>query len=121
MADPRKFFWGIMVISLVIIIGQGCAGGRTNHIRCSNNVILSWNQNNEPDLAGYKVYIGLSSRNYGSPIDVGNHTTYIAKGFCTGTFYFTVTAYDHSRNQSGFSNEVSETFAETIPHEEISD
>jgi len=32
--------------------------------------------NTEEDLAGYKVYYGTSSGNYGSPIDVGNVTQY---------------------------------------------
>ncbi|RMF86394.1 MAG: fibronectin type III domain-containing protein, partial [Nitrospinota bacterium] len=62
------------------------------------------------DLAGYKVYYGQSSRNYGSPVDVGNQTTYILAGLSRGeTYYFAVTAYDTSGNESEFSEEVTYT------------
>ncbi|HTN42830.1 MAG TPA: fibronectin type III domain-containing protein, partial [Nitrospiria bacterium] len=67
------------------------------------------------DLAGFKVYYGTSSGIYSTTIDAGNQTTYTVTGLGTGTFYFTVTAYDSSGNESGFSNEGSKTFADTTP------
>jgi hypothetical protein len=69
---------------------------------------LAWDPNTENDLAGYKVYYGVQSGNYDAIIDVGNVTQ------CTVTdlepetrYYFAVTAYDTSLNESGFSEEVS--------------
>jgi len=60
------------------------------------------------DLSGYKVYYGNSSGNYSQNINVGNVTTYIINNLTEGlTYYFTVTAYDISGNESGYSNEVS--------------
>jgi hypothetical protein len=60
------------------------------------------------DLAGYKVYYGTTSGTYGSPINVGNVTTYTLAGLTPGQSYFiVVTAYDSSDNESGYSNEVS--------------
>jgi len=74
---------------------------------------VSWTANTEPDLAGYKVYYGTSSGVYTTVIDVGltatpatpSHTIYnLTKGV---TYFFNVTAYDTSNNESGFGTEVS--------------
>lgn len=69
---------------------------------------LSWDANTESDLAGYKVYVGTSPQTYDSPIDVGNKTSHILTNLDEGfTYYFVLTAYDTSANESGFSAEVS--------------
>jgi len=75
---------------------------------------LSWNPNSEADLAGYKVYYGTSSQIYGAPIDVGNQTAYTLTGLPSGaTYYFAVTAYDTSSNESDFSAEASKSIPAT--------
>jgi PKD repeat protein len=62
------------------------------------------------DLAGYKVYFGLASRTYGTPIDVGNTTTFTLSSLTGGLkYFFAVTAYDTSKNESALSSEVSFT------------
>jgi hypothetical protein len=76
----------------------------------ADDAILSWDANTEPDLAGYKVYYRTASGNYGTPIDVGNQTTYTISGLGSGTYYFAARAYNTSGNESDFSNEVSKTF-----------
>ncbi len=69
---------------------------------------LAWDPNQEPDLAGYKLYYGTSSRSYQQNMDVGNLTQYTLTGLQDGvTYYFAVTAYDTEGNESGYSNEVS--------------
>jgi len=69
---------------------------------------LAWDPNAEPDLAGYKVYYGTQSGIYGSVLDVGNFTQYTVTGLEPETrYYFSLTAYDSSRNESDFSDEVS--------------
>jgi len=71
---------------------------------------LSWAPNTDSDLAGYKVYMGTTSGLYGTPVDVGNVTTYTAGNLTAGTtYYFSVTAYDQSRNESIHSGEVSKS------------
>ena len=71
-------------------------------------VLVSWNANTEEDLAGYKVYYGTQSGQYGTPIDVGNTTSYQGSVPDDGaTYYVAVTAYDTSGNESDFSEETS--------------
>jgi Fibronectin type III domain len=62
------------------------------------------------DIAGYKVYYGLTSRAYDFIKTVSNQTTYAVSGLEPGrTYYFAVTAYDASGNESDLSAEVSVT------------
>ncbi|RPJ12063.1 MAG: hypothetical protein EHM36_00175 [Deltaproteobacteria bacterium] len=71
-------------------------------------VRLAWDPNSEPDLAGYKVYVGDASRAYTRTDNVGNVTMYTVVGLAHGkNYFFAATAYDTSSNESGFSNEVS--------------
>lgn len=76
---------------------------------------LTWDANIEPDLAGYMVYYGTAPGSYGVPVDIGNQTTYTVTGLGYGTYYFSVTAYDTSGNQSDYSNEVIKTLSDTTP------
>jgi fibronectin type 3 domain-containing protein len=72
------------------------------------NVQTTWNANVEADLAGYKVYCGTASKVYGAPVDVGKVTSYtqvLAPNVGT-TYYFAVTAYDTSGNETAKSVEV---------------
>ena len=78
---------------------------------------LTWETNTESDLAGYKVYRSTTSGTYGAPIAViqGNVTTYQGTNLTRGqTYYFVVTAYDTSGNESDFSIEVSGTPADPL-------
>lgn len=68
------------------------------------------------DLAGFHVYYGQASRAYVPPIDVGNVTTFMVPNLSTGqTYYFAVTAYDWSGNESPWSNELSVTILPPDP------
>jgi len=78
------------------------------HSATTNSATLQWTANGESDLAGYKVYQGTTLGSYGPGIDVGTVTTYTASNLQAGlTYYFAVTAYDTSGNQSPPSIEVS--------------
>jgi hypothetical protein len=77
-------------------------------------VILEWSANPEPDLDGYMVYYGTSSRDYTWSVDVGDYTTCAISDsrFEDGqTYYFAATAYDEYGNESGYSDEVTYTFS----------
>lgn len=69
---------------------------------------ISWSANSESDLDGYKVYYGITSGQYLSCRDVGNSTSADIGNLGEGlTYYFAVTAYDISGNESSYSREVS--------------
>jgi hypothetical protein len=76
----------------------------------SASLIFAWNPNPESDLAGYKIYYGTASGNYSSIVDVGNITEYTITGLeAELTYYFAVTAYDYSGNESAHSAEIEYT------------
>lgn len=79
----------------------------------AGDVTLSWDQpvsSNDTLITGHKVYYGTSSGNYTNGVDAGNVTTCNITGLTAGmTYYFAVTSYDSSGNESGFSNEISTT------------
>ncbi len=83
----------------------------------ADTATVSWQPNNEKDLAGYRVYYGTASRSYGTPEAVAKTTTCCSfDGLAKGTtYYFAVTAVDASGNESGYSAEVSKFIAETQP------
>lgn len=76
-----------------------------------NTATLSWDAVNNPNLRGYRIYYGLESGTYlqlpGEGIDTGNVTSHVIKDLASGKrYYFVVTAFDTSNNESEFSNEV---------------
>jgi len=130
----RNIFCAIIIIPLFALLA-GCGGGATGVSGLGGgsgsggsgggggggssivSATLSWSPvitNSDgslmTDLAGYKVYYGLASGSYTTPIDVGNTTSSVITGLNSGTtYYFTVTAYDGSGNESPYATEVSKT------------
>lgn len=123
----------IISISFLILIilstisgcgGKGSGGDSSSSLSISddnpsndNSLILTWeapttNVDGTPltDLAGYKIYYGVSSGEYTKVIIItDNITTYTIENLSSGTYYFAVTAYDTAGNESAYSNEVSKT------------
>lgn len=103
----------------------------------ANQAILSWDApttNTDgtllTDLSGYKLYFGTSSGQYSQIIDVGlanpdsssiNGRQFTVFGLEPGKIYFfVVTAYDTTGNESGFSNEVFKLISfDTIPPQDV--
>lgn len=77
----------------------------------TGSVTLTWNANSESDLAGYKVYRATASGAYGAPIASVSPgaTQYVSSGLSVGTYFFIVTAFDQSGNESSPSSEVSKS------------
>jgi hypothetical protein len=73
---------------------------------------LTWNLSSSSDVAGYKIYRSTTSGQYGAPIATlsGRVMTYQITGLqLNTTYYFVVTAYGQSNNESVFTNEVSKS------------
>jgi len=71
------------------------------------SVTLAWDRSQGPDITGYRVYYGTTSRHYTTMLSVGNSTTCTITNLEPGTtYYLAVTAYDTSGNESSFSQEI---------------
>jgi phage baseplate assembly protein W len=73
---------------------------------------VSWNANTESDLAGYRIYVGTRSGSYGvvGPFEVTNRTSFTIPNLPLGTtYFFAVSAFDKSGNESAKSAEVSKS------------
>ena len=66
-----------------------------------------WNANSETDLKGYRVYVGTASGARSQAFDVGNVTSTRLTLPLGSTYFFVVTAYDTSGNESSPSGELS--------------
>lgn len=115
---------GVTAFSLALFI-CGCGGGGGNATSSvpnpvspspnpGNSVTLSWdapttNIDGSPltDLAGYKIYYGTSTGVYSNVLDVKNVTTYNITGLSPGIYYFTLTAYNTSKQESDYTKEIS--------------
>jgi len=92
----------------------GCGGSVSMTNVQTGTATLQWSapQTNEDgtkltDLAGYKVYYGTALNLFAS-IDIGNVNSYQVIGLTKGQmYYFAVSAYDKSGNESDYSNIVS--------------
>lgn len=95
-----KFFVGILTSLFLLYATHALAA----------TVSMSWNANTDDDLAGYRVYYGTASGSYSYSIDAGNATTVeIGDLSASSTYYFIVTAYDTTGNESEPADEVSVT------------
>jgi hypothetical protein len=71
------------------------------------SVHLAWDANTEPAVGGYKLYYGKATRDYSLSVDVGKVTDYVLTGVSeVNPIFFAVTAYDTSRNESAYSEEL---------------
>jgi fibronectin type 3 domain-containing protein len=71
---------------------------------------LSWGASSDSRVVGYRVYWGTAPRAYnqqlGRGLAAGTATNYIVNNLPAGrTYYFAVTAYDASGNESAYSAE----------------
>jgi len=97
-------FSSILLFSILLFSEVGLAA----------QVKLAWDPNTESDVVGYKIYYGTSSKSYTGSVDVGNVTSYHLTGLSKGeTYYISVSAYNASGSESGYSSEVSGVATET--------
>jgi hypothetical protein len=107
-------FSGLLIL-LLVGCGGGGGGAAGGDSPASAAVTLSWDTpvsttdgSALPGLAGFHIYIATASRQYSTMIDAGNAKNYLL-ALPPGTYYFTITAYDDSGNESEYSEEVIKT------------
>ncbi len=77
-----------------------------------HSVTLAWNSSPTRTVAGYRLYVGTTSRDYTNIVDTGNATIATVPNLTAGTtYYFAVTAYD----QIGLESELSTEVRYTVP------
>lgn len=77
------------------------------HTAHAAQVSIGWESSSGPDLAGYKLYYGTTSRIYDYSLDVGNSNSCTISGLEEGkTYYFACTAYDSHQRETEFSKEI---------------
>lgn len=87
------------------------AVGPSSPTPISNAATLAWDSPaTATNVSGYRVYYGTATgtylQPYGQGISVGNVTTYTLMGLSSGIrYYFAVTTFDASGNESTYSNE----------------
>jgi hypothetical protein len=74
------------------------------------SVLLAWNPNNSPSVAGYTLYYGLVSHNYTATMDAGTNWSMEVEGLDEGaTYFFAVGAYGDDGTETNDSEEISVT------------
>lgn len=85
----------------------------------SGTLLLTWTANSESDLAGYKVYRSTTSGgsyNFVTTVGTSSSPSYTDTGLTNGTpYYYVVTAFDTSGNESAYSSEAIGTPTDTQP------
>jgi fibronectin type 3 domain-containing protein len=104
-----------MVMGSIVVMLWGCGagtegttGGVPSNDVSTASVTLTWDANTESDLAGYRVYLGTASGQYGVPIATlpASFTNFLVENLqMSMTYFFAVTAFDTTGNESGLSNE----------------
>ena len=108
----RLIFCMSLVLPLISCSSGGSnePTGSTPAATATASAQFQWDPNTETDLAGYKIYQGTPSGQYGLPITTlpASSTSYEASGLQKGsTYFFVVTAFDTSGNEGPLSAELS--------------
>ena len=105
---PLLFIIAITLAGVfLILLGCGEHEKAGFNSREFGSIKLGWDASTDPDVAGYKVYYGISPGKYGPGVAVGNVTTYDLTGLIKGQkYYLAITAYDKAGKESRFSTEI---------------
>jgi|SRR3954469_19921393 hypothetical protein len=102
----KSIAWGLLVSAIMV-----CSAPSSQ----AASVTLGWDPSSDPDVAGYNVYYGPSSRNYTNEVDAGNSTVCSIFGLVIGaTYYFAVTAYNDLGVESAPSDEIVYTVPQAV-------
>ena len=94
----------VLIVSSLLVFGQAKA------------LTLAWDGVTNVPVAGYCVYRGISTRAYATTNNVGNATQMSVAGLIVGaTYFFAVTSYISTGQQSDYSSELSYTVPSPPP------
>lgn len=109
-----------LLAGLAILAGCGGGGGEAGGVETAvvqpdsgtGSARVSWTPVPDSDLAGYRVYFGTTSRSYlqprGQGLNAGLAVTFVVRDLTMGQrYFFAVTAFDSSGNESDYSEEAS--------------
>ena len=103
MADKSKRtkvagnFFRASIFALLLVALRGSA----------ENMTIAWTPSTSPEVAGFKIYYGPSSRVYTQALTVGNVSKLVISGLVGGNKYFlAVTSCDETGAESAFSDEI---------------
>lgn len=90
----------------------------------TRGVKIGFNENEEPDLAGYRFYWGKESGTYEEPYDIpkeryAEEISINTGWLLPGIWYAALTAYDEAGNESEFSDEVEFQVTDKPPRKPI--
>lgn len=128
MRSFKAILGGLAVLTLIL---SGCGGGSSSSTPApgtgtsppppvTGSATLSWsapttNTNGTAltDLAGYHVYYGPDGNSLTTRIDISSPSTlsYVVTGLAAGTWYFAITAFTSTGEESAKSNVGSKTIA----------
>lgn len=87
-------------------LGSVASGVAISLAASESPLTLEWDPNQEPDIAGYRLYRGTLPGVYETIMDLGNRTTVQLSDLDPGgAYFFAVTAYDLEGLESGHSSE----------------
>lgn len=76
-------------------------------ISLDNSVEIRWIDNQETDISGYKIYVSNSFNGRYDLLGSSSKTSFVDRGARNGiTYFYAVTAYDFSGNESELSRDV---------------
>ena len=98
---------GLIAVMSACVVTNG--KGDTSGLGISDDATVGfvWSANSEPDLAGYKLYVGTLPGIYSGYVDVGPATSFQLFDLIPGTTYhFALTAYNSGGLESDFTPEL---------------
>jgi fibronectin type 3 domain-containing protein len=99
-------FYNLRPLNIIFVAAFLLSFAYSVRLVYSAQVTLEWQASSGPNVAGYNLYQGTSSRDYDESMDVGNWTSVtIADLEDSETYYFAVTAYNSDGDESAYSNE----------------
>lgn len=99
----------IIVDTLIDILAPNIPANIIVETAGKNELTVSFDGNNKgmADIKGYKIYLGVSPGEYKTIVDLKNNNFYTFSDLSEGTtYYFSVTSYDYSDNESEKSDKV---------------